>query len=66
MVVCSTIFTRCGMLKMEVPAIIGWGVVGLAVTIVTFLVLLSNRIIKKIEKNGYTTLREILKDRNGR
>ena len=54
------------MLKMEVPAIIGWGVVGLAVTIITFLVLLSNRIIKKIEKNGYTTLREILKDRNGR
>jgi len=54
------------MLKMEVPTIIGWVIVGLAVTIVTFLVLLSNRIIKKIARNGYDALREILKDRNGR
>ena len=54
------------MLNMEVPTIIGWVVVGVAVTIITFLVLLSNRVIKKIAKNGHETLRDILKDRNGR
>jgi hypothetical protein len=48
---------------METVTIIGWSVVAASILLVTFLVLLSNVIIKRIEKWGYPSLREIVKER---
>ena len=50
---------------MEVLTIVGSIIVGIAVILITFLVLISNRTIKRIEKNGHNSLREILKERGG-
>jgi len=48
---------------MDAVVIIGWSVVIASVLLVTFFVILSNRIIKRIDKRGYPSLREIVKER---
>jgi hypothetical protein len=50
---------------MEFPSIIGWSIVGLALSLITFLVFLSGVIIRRIARDGHNSLREILKKRRG-
>ncbi|MBN2322758.1 MAG: hypothetical protein JXQ30_03415 [Spirochaetes bacterium] len=48
---------------MEIVTIVGWSIVAVSLLLITLLVLLSNNIIKRIEKRGYPSLREIVKER---